>query len=69
MNSLFDSFIWGWIMKLREEGMVKWKWIIIIIFITLSVYMGFKFILPLIFPFIIAYFLPFVRPIAECHIN
>lgn len=66
MNSLFDSFIWGWIMKLREEGMVKWKWIIIIIFITLSVYMGFKFILPLIFPFIIAYFLAWlVRPITE----
>lgn len=53
-------------MKLWEDSSYRIKWILTIILITAGVYLGFRYLLPLIFPFIIAYFLAWIiRPVTE----
>jgi sporulation integral membrane protein YtvI len=53
-------------MKFREENAERIKGFIVIALITTIVYLGFRFLLPLIFPFIIAYFLAWIiRPTTE----
>lgn len=53
-------------MKLREEGSSGLKSIIKLIGITVGVYLGFRFLLPLILPFAFAYFLAWIiRPVTE----
>ncbi|MDF2538076.1 MAG: putative rane protein [Herbinix sp.] len=53
-------------MKLKEETASRLKWIIIIVVTTLGVYLGFRYLLPLILPFLFAYFLAWIiRPVTE----
>jgi sporulation integral membrane protein YtvI len=53
-------------MKLREENKTRLKILLIIAGTTLAVYLGFRFILPLILPFLFAYFLAWlIRPTTE----
>lgn len=53
-------------MKLKEEGIRRLKGILAITATTLLVYLGFRYILPLILPFLIAYFLAWItRPVTE----
>lgn len=53
-------------MKSRVGISARSKWILTIIGIALGVYLCFRFILPLIFPFVIAYFLAWIiRPVTE----
>jgi sporulation integral membrane protein YtvI len=53
-------------MKSGEFNSIKMKWILMMVAITLGVYLGFRFILPLVFPFIIAYLLAWIiRPVTE----
>lgn len=44
----------------------RFKWFIILILITVGVYLGLKYLLPLVFPFLVAYFLAWIiRPVTE----
>lgn len=53
-------------MKIREENKTRMKILLIIVGTTLAVYLGFRFILPLILPFLFAYFLAWlIRPSTE----
>lgn len=53
-------------MKSEEAGIVGIKKILIIVLTTLVVYLGFKYLLPLILPFVVAYFLAWIiRPVTE----
>jgi sporulation integral membrane protein YtvI len=53
-------------MKLKEETAARLKWLLTIVITTLGVYIGFKYFLPLILPFLFAYFLAWViRPTTE----
>jgi sporulation integral membrane protein YtvI len=53
-------------MKFRERNLLKLKWIFTLVLITLGVYLSFRYLLPLILPFIIAYFLAWIiRPVTE----
>ncbi len=53
-------------MKIRGEGSKKFKWILTLALITIGVYIGFRYLLPLIFPFLVAYFLAWIiRPVTE----
>jgi sporulation integral membrane protein YtvI len=53
-------------MKLWGEGSYRVRWFLTIAAITVGVYLGFKYLLPLIFPFIVAYFLAWIiRPVTE----
>ncbi len=53
-------------MKIKEENKIRLKILLIIAGTTLAVYLGFRFILPLIFPFLFAYFLAWmIRPTTE----
>ena len=53
-------------MKLGEDSSQKRKSLILIVGITIGVYLGFKYLLPLILPFLFAYFLAWiVRPVTE----
>lgn len=47
-------------MDRKEDDCFKPKWFIAVTLTTLCVYLGFRYILPLIFPFIIAYFLAWI---------
>jgi sporulation integral membrane protein YtvI len=53
-------------MRSSEEGSIRVKAIAKVALITFGVYLGFRFLLPLVLPFIIAYFLAWIiRPITE----
>jgi sporulation integral membrane protein YtvI len=68
MNSLFDSNGLGVIdcMKIAGANLARMKGILTIVLITLGVYLGFRYFLPLIFPFIVAYFLAWIiRPVTD----
>ncbi|MBH1941887.1 sporulation integral membrane protein YtvI [Mobilitalea sibirica] len=53
-------------MKSGEGNNVKLKWFLTIIVTTVGVYLSFRFILPLILPFLVAYFLAWIiRPLTE----
>lgn len=53
-------------MKVWEGCSDRVKWLLTIAFITVGIYLGFRFLLPLLFPFIIAYFLAWIiRPVTE----
>ena len=53
-------------MKLKEENSRNLKWILMVIGITVGVYLVFRYILPLVFPFIVAYFFAWlIRPVTE----
>lgn len=53
-------------MKLGEESSNKTRSLILMVGITIGVYLGFKYLLPLILPFLFAYFLAWiVRPVTE----
>lgn len=53
-------------MKMREENYKKLRWILTLAAITLGVFVGFRYLLPLILPFVIAYFLAWIiRPVTE----
>ncbi len=53
-------------MRLGEENSHKIRALILMIGITLGVYLGFKYLLPLILPFLFSYFLAWiVRPVTE----
>lgn len=53
-------------MNVNETNKPKWKCIITIFLTTIGVYLGFKYLLPLILPFLIAYFLSWIiRPSTE----
>lgn len=53
-------------MRSWTEQNEKTRWFLTIVITSLSVYLGFKFVLPLILPFLFAYFLAWmVRPVTE----
>jgi len=53
-------------MKLKEDKLNRFRWIITLATITLGVYLGLKYFLPLILPFLVAYFLAWIiRPVTE----
>jgi sporulation integral membrane protein YtvI len=53
-------------MKIKDENKTRLKILLIIAGTTLAVYLGFRFILPLILPFLFAYFLAWlIRPSTE----
>lgn len=53
-------------MKSREESASRRRWFFTFVITTVGVYLGFRYLLPLVFPFIIAYFLAWiVRPLTE----
>jgi len=53
-------------MKLRKESEIRLKWLITIAASFFGVYLGFRFVLPLILPFLVAYFLGWViHPVTE----
>jgi sporulation integral membrane protein YtvI len=53
-------------MKLGEDSSQKRRSLILMVGITIGVYLGFKYLLPLILPFLFAYFLAWiVRPVTE----
>lgn len=53
-------------MRSWAEQNEKTRWFLTIVITSLSVYLGFKFVLPLILPFLFAYFLAWmVRPVTE----
>lgn len=53
-------------MKLREVQYLRLKWLLTILLIAVSVYLGFKYLLPLLLPFVVAYFLAWlIRPVTE----
>lgn len=53
-------------MELRDDSYVRRKLLLTVIITTLAVFIGFKFLLPMFFPFVVAYFLAWiVRPITE----
>ncbi len=53
-------------MKVWGESSVRMKWMLTILSITLFVYLGFRYLLTLVLPFIAAYFLAWIiRPITE----
>lgn len=53
-------------MKAWKEASAKAKWMVTIFIITISVYLSFRYLLPLIFPFLVAYFLAWIiRPVTE----
>lgn len=53
-------------MKLGEDSSHKWRALILMFGITIGVYLGFKYLLPLILPFLFSYFLAWiVRPVTE----
>lgn len=53
-------------MKIREEQYLRLKWLLTIFLIAVSVYLGFKYLLPLLLPFVAAYFLAWIiRPVTE----
>ena len=53
-------------MKLREDGSHNIRWILITIGVIAGVYLGFRYLLPLVLPFLAAYFLAWlIRPVTE----
>ena len=53
-------------MKSGEESSARRKWFFAFGITTISVYLGFQYLLPLFFPFLIAYFMAWiVRPVTE----
>lgn len=53
-------------MKSGEESSARRKWFLAFAITTISVYLGFRYLLPLFFPFLIAYFMAWiVRPVTE----
>jgi hypothetical protein len=53
-------------MKIKEETAARLKWMATITVTTLGVYLCFKYFLPLILPFVFAYFLAWIiRPVTE----
>lgn len=53
-------------MKLRVAKSYQFKWILTLSLIILGVYLGLRYLLPLIFPFLVAYFLAWIiRPVSE----
>lgn len=53
-------------MKLMEESLGRKRWLLTIAIASISVYLGFRYFLPLILPFLVAYFLAWIiRPITE----
>jgi sporulation integral membrane protein YtvI len=71
MNSFFDSKrLGGDDVKLWDEKSDRMKSIITVILITLGVYLGFRYFLPLFLPFMVAYFLAWIiRPVTETLFN
>ncbi|MDF2942923.1 MAG: putative rane protein [Herbinix sp.] len=68
MNSLFDSNRMGVNngMKIWGANSTRMRGILTFILITLGVYLGFRYLLPLILPFLVAYFLAWIiRPVTE----
>jgi sporulation integral membrane protein YtvI len=67
MNSLFDSNVKGGVcLKAWVDKSYIAKWFLKVAVITVGVYLGFRYFLPLIFPFLIAYFLAWIiRPVTE----
>jgi sporulation integral membrane protein YtvI len=68
MNSFFDSKRSGVIdcMKIWGENSARKKGICTVILITFGVYLGFRYLLPLFLPFMVAYFLAWIiRPVTE----
>jgi sporulation integral membrane protein YtvI len=56
----------GFCMKTIREQPSKLKWFLLIAGITVGVYLGFRYLLPLILPFAVAYFLAWIiRPVTE----
>ena len=53
-------------MIFKEESSGRKKWLLAIAATTLGVYLGFRYLLPLIFPFLVAYFLAWIiGPLTE----
>lgn len=53
-------------MKLWEDSSYRFKWVFKVFVITAGVYLCFRYLLPLVLPFIVAYFLAWiVRPVTE----
>lgn len=53
-------------MKIKGSQSYQCRWILTLSVITLGVYLGLRYLLPLVFPFIIAYFLAWIiRPVTE----
>lgn len=51
---------------LRDDSHIRKKLLLTVLITTFAVYIGFRFLLPLFFPFVVAYFLAWVvRPITE----
>lgn len=51
---------------MKEEHTSKLKWFLTLAGITIGVYLGFRYLLPLIFPFAVSYFLAWlIRPVTE----
>ncbi len=57
-------------MRLKETNSFNMRAILLLIGITVGVYLGFKYLLPLVLPFVFAYFLAWiVRPVTESLYN
>ncbi len=53
-------------MRTKEERSIKIKWLLKVAVITISVYLGLRYLLPLILPFAVSYFLAWIiRPVTE----
>ena len=53
-------------MKLKSNQSYQFRWFLTLTVITLGVYLGLRYLLPLIFPFIVAYFIAWIiRPVTE----
>lgn len=53
-------------MKLKGNQSYQFRWFLTLSVITLGVYLGLRYLLPLIFPFIVAYFIAWIiRPVTE----